>query len=117
MNTSSLGPWADRQIDEALVAIATGAGVLYTRRAARRLAPKVAIGVAVVAGAGLAAAAVAGATGLLAAGGAAVWYRRSRGRARDSAPTPMPYPGVDGAAGNGAASTAAAEPAAAPSIT
>lgn len=98
------------------MAIATGAGVLYTRRAARRLAPKVAIGAAVVAGAGLAAAAVAGATGLLAAGGAAVWYR-SRGRARDSAPTPMPYPGVDGAAGNGAASTAAAKPAAAPSIT
>lgn len=98
------------------MAIATGAGVLYTRRAARRLAPKVAIGVAVVAGAGLAAAAVAGATGLLAAGGAVAWYR-SQGRTRKSAPTPMPYPGVDGAAGNGAASTAAAKPAAAPSIT
>ena len=68
--------WIERQIDEALLFLATQTGFLYLHRRARRAAPKVAVGAAVVTGLGAAAAATAagiGAVGL--AGGAVAWYR------------------------------------------
>ncbi len=59
----------DRQIDDTLLAVATGAGVLYARRRLRRLARG-----AVLLGVG---AAGIGALGL--AGATAAWYRARAG--------------------------------------
>jgi len=57
--------WIERQIDEALLAIAMGTGFLYLRRRARRVLREVAVGGAVAAGlAGLVAVAVAAAATL-----------------------------------------------------
>ena len=67
----------ERLIDEALLFTATQTGVLYMQRRSRRVLPKVAVGTAVLAGVGAAAATAAaglGAVGL--AGGAVAWYRR-----------------------------------------
>ncbi len=74
----------ERLIDEALLHTATLSGVLYVQRRIRRILPKVAIGAAVFAGVGAAAATAAaglGAVGLI--GGAAAWYRK---RKKDGAP-------------------------------
>jgi hypothetical protein len=68
----------DRLIDEALLLAATQTSVLYLHRRGRRAFRKVALGTALLAGAGVAAAtgaAAVGAAGL--AGGALVWYRKS----------------------------------------
>ena len=75
--------WVDRQIDEALLAIAMQAGFLYAHRRARRMFPKVARGAVLASGVGAATAAAAAvvATGvgiLGVAGGAAAWYRHSK---------------------------------------
>jgi hypothetical protein len=81
--------WIDRQIDEALLLVATQAAFLYAQRRARRVLPKVALGTAVVTGVGAATAAAAataagiGAVGL--AGGGVVLYRR---RAKSAAAVP-----------------------------
>jgi hypothetical protein len=67
----------ERLIDEALLHTATLSGVLYVQRRTRRALPKIAIGTAVFAGVGVAAATTAagvGAVGL--AGGAVTWYRK-----------------------------------------
>lgn len=66
----------ERQIDEALLLGALGAGFVYARRRARRMRRKIAIGGALVLGAG-AAVAAAGAAGV--AGGVVTRYR---GRAK-----------------------------------
>jgi hypothetical protein len=72
--------WIDRQIDEALLLVATQAAFLYAQRRARRVLPRVALGTAVVTGVGAVTAAAAataagiGAVGL--AGGGVVLYRR-----------------------------------------
>jgi 4-amino-4-deoxy-L-arabinose transferase-like glycosyltransferase len=76
--------WLERQIDEALLLVATQAAFLYAQRRGRRMLPKMALGAAVLAGVGVAAATVAaglGAVGL--AGGAAAWYRY-KNRSRDT---------------------------------
>jgi hypothetical protein len=62
----------ERQIDEALLLIATKAGVLYVHRRVRRACRKVAVGATVVTGVGAVAAGL-GAVG--AVGGAVAWYR------------------------------------------
>jgi hypothetical protein len=93
MDTRDVGSWADRQIDEALVTIATGATVLYARRVGRRLLPKVAVGAVVLGVVGLVAATIATVTGIVAAGGVAAWYR-NRKRAQSSAAMPPSYGGA-----------------------
>jgi hypothetical protein len=76
---SSTPKWVERQIDEALLAIAMQAGFLYAHRRARRLLPKVALGAVVATSVGAAAAtAVAGIGVVGVAGGAAAWYRHSK---------------------------------------
>ncbi len=73
--------WVERQIDEALLAIAMQAGFLYAHRRARRVLPKVALGAAVATGVGAATAAAATVAGIGVvgvAGGAAAWYRHSK---------------------------------------
>ena len=68
--------WIERQIDEALLFVATQAAFLYAHRRARRVLRKVVVGTAVVGGVGAAAAIAAagvGAVGLT--GGAVAWYR------------------------------------------
>src|SRR5271155_2787458 len=71
--------WVDRQIDEALLAIAMQAGFLYAHRRARRVFPKVALGAAVATGVGAAAAATVAGIGVVGvAGGAEAWYRHSK---------------------------------------
>jgi hypothetical protein len=68
--------WVERQVDEALLLVATQAAFLYAHRRARRLLPKVAVGAAVITGVGAATATAAaglGAVGVL--GGAGAWYR------------------------------------------
>ncbi|HXW59257.1 MAG TPA: hypothetical protein VEJ23_07235 [Solirubrobacteraceae bacterium] len=72
--------WIERQIDEALLLVATQAAFLYVHRRARRLLPKVAAGALVLTGLGAAAATVAAGVGAVgAASGAVAWYRyRSR---------------------------------------
>src|SRR5271154_4565857 len=80
--------WVDRQIDEALLAIALQAGFLYAHRRARRVLPKVALGAVVATGVGAAAAAAAAGIGVVSvAGGAAAWYRYSK---RSAAVSPQP---------------------------
>lgn len=64
----------DRQIDDALLAAAMSAGVLYAHRRVRRVGRKLARG-AVLAGGS------AAGIGALGAAGAAVWHRR---RSKDS---------------------------------
>ena len=67
----------EHQIDEALLLVATQAGLLYVQRRTRRVFRKVAVGATVVTGVGMATATVAagiGAVGL--AGGAVAWHRR-----------------------------------------
>jgi hypothetical protein len=67
----------ERQIDEALLLVATQAAFLYAQRRARRVLPKVAVGAAVLTGVGAAVATAAvglGAIGV--AGGAVAWYRQ-----------------------------------------
>lgn len=64
--------WIERQIDEALLTTATTTGLLYARRRARRVLPKVMIGGAVVVALG---AATAGVGVLGVAGAATAWYR------------------------------------------
>jgi hypothetical protein len=82
--------WVERQIDEALLLVATQAAFLYVHRRGRRVLPKVVLGTAVVGGVGAAAAAAAtvaagiGALGLT--GGAVVWYRRRSNSAAAVAP-------------------------------
>jgi hypothetical protein len=83
--------WIDRQIDEALLAVALQAGFLYAHRRARRVLPKVAVGAVVVTGAAVVTAAAATAAGVGAlgvAGGAAAWYRRSK-RSAETVPQPV----------------------------
>ncbi|HEY5046303.1 MAG TPA: hypothetical protein VII53_10645 [Solirubrobacteraceae bacterium] len=66
----------ERQIDEALLLVATQAGVLYVHRRVRRACRKIAVGATVVTGVGAATAIVAagiGAVGVV--GGAVAWYR------------------------------------------
>ncbi len=71
--------WVERQIDEALLAIAMQTGFLYAHRRARRVLPKVALGAAVATGVGAAAAGTVAAVGVVGvAGGAAAWYRHSK---------------------------------------
>jgi len=84
--------WVERQIDEALLAIAMQSGFLYAHRRARRALPKVALGTAVATGAAAAAAAavaaaIAGVGVVGLAGGAAAWYRHSK---KSAAVTPQP---------------------------
>jgi hypothetical protein len=67
----------EHQIDEALLLVATQAGLLYVQRRTRRVFRKLTVGATVVTGVGMATATVAagiGAVGL--AGGAVTWYRR-----------------------------------------
>ncbi len=67
----------EHQIDEALLLVATHAGMLYVQRRTRRAFRRVAVGATVVTGVGVATATAAaglGAIGL--AGGAVTWYRR-----------------------------------------
>lgn len=92
-----LGKRVERVIDEALLHTATLSGVLYVQRRTRRALPKIAVGTAVLAGLGAAAATAAagvGAVGL--AGGAAAWYRhreRQRSIPADAGPaTPAVKP-------------------------
>lgn len=67
----------ERQIDEALLLVATQAGFLYVHRRARRAFHKAAVGAAVLTGVGAAAATVAAGIGVVGvAGGAVAWYRR-----------------------------------------
>ena len=78
--------WVERQIDEALLAIAMQSGFLYAHRRARRVLPKVALGAVVATGVGAAAAATVAGIGVVGvAGGAAAWYRHSK---RSAAVTP-----------------------------
>ncbi|MGA8363360.1 MAG: hypothetical protein WB709_02450 [Solirubrobacteraceae bacterium] len=63
----------ERQVDDALLFIATSTGFLYARRRLRRLLDRVALGAIVIA--------AAGALGLV--GVATAWYRS---RAKSSAP-------------------------------
>jgi len=80
--------WVDRQIDEALLAIAMQAGFLYAHRRARRVLPKVALGAVVATGVGAAAAVTVAGIGVVGvAGGAAAWYRHSK-RSAPVAPEP-----------------------------
>jgi hypothetical protein len=72
--------WLDRRIDEALLAIAFEAGLLYARRRIRRMLNRFALGAAVLGGLGIAAA-TAG-VAVLGALAATAWYRR---RAKRSA--------------------------------
>lgn len=75
----------EHQIDEALLLVATQAGLLYVQRRTRRVFRKITVGATVATGVGVATATVAagiGAVGL--AGGAVAWYRR---RANSQAPT------------------------------
>ncbi|MCL2768905.1 MAG: hypothetical protein FWD42_02180 [Solirubrobacterales bacterium] len=94
----------DRLIDEALLLAATQAGVLYVHRRTRRALPRLALGTAVLAGVGAAAATAAATAGVvgLAAGGAA-WYRkRERSRAgTDEAATGAPAAAVTPNMGGG----------------
>ena len=62
----------ERQIDEALLLVATQAGVLYVHRRVRRACHKLAVGATVVTGVGAVAAGL-GAVGVV--GGAVAWYR------------------------------------------
>jgi hypothetical protein len=73
--------WVERQIDEVLLTAATTTGLLYARRRARRVVPKVMVGTAVVVAAGAAAAVAVTGLGVLGVGGAAAWYRRSSRKA------------------------------------
>jgi hypothetical protein len=69
--------WVDRQIDEALLLVATQAAFLYAQRRGRRVLGKVVVGTAVATGVGVGVAAAAvglGAIGV--AGGAFAWYRQ-----------------------------------------
>jgi hypothetical protein len=83
--------WVDRQIDDALLAIAMQAGFIYAHRRARRVLPKVALGAVVATGVGAAAAVTVAGIGAVGAagvaGGAAAWYRRSK---RSAAELPEP---------------------------
>jgi hypothetical protein len=66
----------ERQIDEALLLVATQAGFLYVHRRARRALHKVAVGAAMVTGVGAATATVAAGIGAVGvAVGAVAWYR------------------------------------------
>ncbi len=68
--------WIERQVDEALLLVATQAAFLYVQRRARRLLPKVVLGTAVVGGVGAVAATAAAGIGALAlVGGGVAWYR------------------------------------------
>jgi MYXO-CTERM domain-containing protein len=69
----------DRQIDDALLAAAVSAGVLYARRRVRRVGRKVARG-AVAAGGG------AAGVGALGVAGAAAWQRRRSKMAKSDLP-------------------------------
>jgi tetrahydromethanopterin S-methyltransferase subunit D len=74
----------EHQIDEALLLVATQAGLLYVQRRTRRVFRKITVGATVATGVGVATATVAagiGAIGLV--GGAVTWYRR---RANSQAP-------------------------------
>ena len=76
----------EHQIDEALLLVATQAGLLYVQRRTRRVFRKITVGATVATGVGVATATVAagiGAVGL--AGGAVTWYRR---RAKQLAAAP-----------------------------
>jgi hypothetical protein len=75
--------WIDRQVDEALLTVSTVTGMMYARRRARRVMPKVALGTAVVVGVGAAAVVAATGLGVLGVGGAAAWYQR---RSKSAAP-------------------------------
>jgi hypothetical protein len=75
--------WLERQIDEALLLVATQAAFLYAHRRARRVFPRAVRGGAVLTGVG--AAVVAAGVGLGAvgvAGGGWAWYRQ-RAKSRD----------------------------------
>jgi hypothetical protein len=72
--------WIEGQIDDALLAMAVGAGFLYLRRRVRRLVRGVAVGGAVAAGLGT--------LGISAA--AAAWFRTRATRPAPVAPPPEP---------------------------
>jgi hypothetical protein len=67
----------EHQIDEALLLVATQAGLLYVQRRARRVLRKITVGATVATGVGVATATVAAGIGAVGvAGGAVAWYRR-----------------------------------------
>jgi hypothetical protein len=72
--------WIEGQIDDALLAMAIGAGFLYLRRRVRRLVRGVAVGGAVAAGLGT--------LGISAA--AAAWFRSRATKSAPVAPAPEP---------------------------
>jgi hypothetical protein len=67
----------EHQIDEALLLVATQAGMLYVQRRTRRVLRKITVGATVATGVGVATATVAAGIGAVGvAGGAVAWYRR-----------------------------------------
>jgi hypothetical protein len=67
----------EHQIDEALLLVATQAGLLYVQRRTRRVFRKITVGATVATGVGVATATVAAGIGAVGvAGGAVAWYRR-----------------------------------------
>jgi hypothetical protein len=72
--------WIEGQIDDALLAMAIGAGFLYLRRRVRRLVRGVAVGGAVAAGLGT--------LGISAA--MAAWFRSRAAKSAPVAPPPEP---------------------------
>lgn len=86
--------WIDRQIDEALLTATTATGLLYARRQARRVMPKVVVGGAIVAAVGTVAAVAAAGLGVIGAGAAGVaWYRHNNKRSAEQEWRP-PMPGA-----------------------
>jgi hypothetical protein len=84
--------WIDRQVDDALIAISTATGIMYARRRARRVIPKVMVGGTVAA-----AAVVATGIGIVAVGGAGLaWYRHRPSAAASAGDWQMPSVAVNG---------------------
>jgi hypothetical protein len=96
--------WIEGQIDDALLAIAMGAGFLYVRRRVRRILREVAVGGAIAAG-----------LGTLGVAAAAAAFYRSRTK-RSGEPTPPPVPGASSDWQPTGAGTPAAAPAGANSV-
>jgi hypothetical protein len=106
----------DRLIDEALLLTATQTGVLYIHRRSRRALPKIAVGTAVLAGVGAAAATAAAGVGTaFLAGGALVWYRKREGSEAALAPRDgAPFAGTQPNLGDRFQRERASDPASAP---
>ncbi|HMD57157.1 MAG TPA: hypothetical protein VKG82_06765 [Solirubrobacteraceae bacterium] len=103
--------WIERQIDEVLLTTATTAGLLYARRRARRIFPKVMIGGAVAAVGTVAAAAAAGVVVLGLAAGATAWYRhRSQAASDDGWKAPSPNASASFSRASDRAASASAPP-------